>query len=130
MCTKSGNIGTYGSDVKLQSERLDWLVAFTHTMHECDAWMYVDPEAADDDITSMVKSLAGAWRRLLNKERNTKADLGWDQQHTKPGVLELLLQFKAKVEACPALKTHLTYPRNSIHDGTLLGMVTQITTMT
>ncbi len=93
-------------NVRIQSDRLDWLIAFTHTIHECDEWMYDDPKENDEDNTMpiMVQSVAATWRRLFAKEQIAKADLGWDQQYTKPGVMELLGQFKAKVEeACPAM---------------------------
>jgi hypothetical protein len=66
-------------------------------------WMYDDAEAEDDDMEIMVKSLAAFWRRLFLKEQREKVDLGWDTEYTKPGVMELLGQFKLKVEACPAL---------------------------
>jgi hypothetical protein len=89
--------------VRCQVQRLDWLVAFTRTIHEFDEWIYDDAEADDDDMDIMVKGLAAFWRRLLLKERDQKVDLGWDTEYTKPAVSELLSQFKTKVEACPAL---------------------------
>lgn len=95
--------GEIQRNVKSQSDRLDWLIALTHTIHEFDQWMYDHAEAEDNNIEIMVKSIAAYWRRLFLKERNGVTDLGWDFEYTKPGILELLSQFKAKVEACPAL---------------------------
>lgn len=91
-------------NAKNQSDRLDWLIALTYTLHEWDAWMYDHPYADDDDtMTTMVQSLAGTWRRLFDKEINANANLGWDPQFTKPGVMELLSQFRIKVGECAAL---------------------------
>lgn len=89
---------------RVQSDRLDWLIAFTSSLHEWDAWIDDDPECDHGDLAKMIKSVSGAWQRLLLRERDFDGvDLGWDDEFTRPGVMELLRVFKAKVEECPAL---------------------------
>jgi hypothetical protein len=91
-------------DCRVQSQRLDWLIALTCTLNEWDAWMSDDPECNDDQLSRTIKSISGAWQRLFRRERDdVTVDLGWDRDYTAAGVMELLRQFKEKVEACPAL---------------------------
>lgn len=90
-------------NLKVQSERLDWLIATTHILNEYDAWMYDHPEGNVDDMVFLVKSLSGFWYRVLCKGKLARENLGWDDKYTKPGVMELLNQFQAKVHNYPAL---------------------------
>jgi len=74
------------------SLELDMLMAYTYVLKEYDTWMN-DNEGGMGEI---VEGLASAWKRLLGKYDDTK--LGWDVEYTKPGVLELLHQFKEQIE--------------------------------
>jgi hypothetical protein len=73
--------------------KLDLLLAYTHILQEYDVWMH-DNEGGMD---TLVKGLAGAWKRLLAKSND--AELGWDTEYTKPAVLELLGQFQRQIES-------------------------------
>lgn len=77
---------------KNPSRKLEMLMAYTFNLKEYDTWMH-DNEGGMDEV---VQGLAGAWKRLLN--RYNDEELGWDVEYTKPGVLELLNQFKKQVE--------------------------------
>merc|ERR1711935_929061 len=74
------------------AQKLDILFAFTHTLQEYDVWMH-DNEGGMDVL---VKGLAAAWKKLLTN--STDAELGWDVEYTKPGMLEFLGQFQTTVE--------------------------------
>jgi hypothetical protein len=75
------------------AKKLDLLLAYTHILQEYDVWMH-DNEGGMD---TLVKGLAGAWKRLLAK--SSDAELGWDTEYTKPAVLELLGQFQRQIES-------------------------------
>jgi len=76
---------------KTPAQKLDILMAFTFMIKEYDCWMH-DNEGGMDIL---VKGLAAAWKKLL-KESNEK--LEWDAEYTKPGVMELLEQFKSSID--------------------------------
>lgn len=77
---------------KQPAQKLDLLIAYTSNLQEYDVWMH-DNEGG---MEVLVKGLAAAWKQLL--QNNTDEQLGWDIEYTKPGVLELLEQFKTDVE--------------------------------
>lgn len=77
------------------AKKFDALLAYTHTVKQHDTWMH-DNEGG---MGSLIKGLATAWRNLLKKPDGV---IGWDVQYTKPGVLELLGQFKREVEGMDA----------------------------
>jgi len=77
---------------KSPAQKLDILLAFTHTIKEYDVWMH-DNEGGMND---MVKGLAAAWKKLLKQNSDDK--LGWDTQYTKPGIMELLKQFQSAID--------------------------------
>ena len=71
--------------------KFDELLAYTYILQEYDVWMH-DNEGGMD---GMVKDLAGMWKRLL---KNDDDKLGIDAEYTRPGVMQLLVDFKKKVE--------------------------------
>ena len=79
---------------KNPSHKLDLLIAYTYTIKEHDVWMH-DNEGG---MGELVQGLANAWKRLLSNKKYDDEALGWDLKYTKPGVLELLHQFKQQIE--------------------------------
>ncbi len=77
---------------KSSSNKLDILIAYTHNIMEWDCWIHDN----EGDMGPLVKGLATVWRNLLKK--NDDAALGWDLEYTKPGVMEMLSQFKEKID--------------------------------
>jgi hypothetical protein len=77
---------------KTPAQKLDLLLAYTHTVKEYDVWMH-DNEGGMGDFT---KGLAAIWKRLL---KGTDEDLGIDAEFTKPALEEFLKQFKTMVES-------------------------------
>lgn len=81
------------SKLSNKAKKVDALMAYTHTVKQYDVWMH-DNEGG---MGELVSGLASAWKRLLKKHDDK--ELGWDVEYTKPGVLELLKQFKEQVES-------------------------------
>lgn len=74
------------------SQKFDILLAFTDTIKDHSTWMHDN----EGDMGVVVRGLATVWRNLLKKSDHA---IGWDVEYTKPGTLELLAQFKHKVES-------------------------------
>ena len=81
------------SRTKKPADKLNLLLGFTFAIYRWDCWMH-DNEGG---MGVIVKGLAGAWKRLLKKYSDE--ELGIDTAYTKPGILELLSQFKKEVES-------------------------------
>jgi len=77
---------------KGQAAKFDLLFAYTYQLKTYDVWI-LDNEGEMDD---MVAGLAAMWKRLL---KNDDATLGIDAEYSRPGVLQLLQDFKEQVEA-------------------------------
>ncbi|KAL3934888.1 MAG: hypothetical protein SGBAC_009487 [Bacillariaceae sp.] len=77
---------------KTPAQKLDMLMAYTYIIKRYDTWMH-DNEGG---MEVLVKGLAGTWKKLLKD--NSDEALGWDLEYTKPGILEMLAQFKSAVE--------------------------------
>mmetsp|Transcript_5196 Transcript_5196/g.6050 ORF Transcript_5196/g.6050 Transcript_5196/m.6050 type:complete len:240 (-) Transcript_5196:331-1050(-) len=77
---------------KSPGQKLDILLAFTHTIKEYDVWMH-DNEGGMGEI---VKGLGAAWKKII--KQNSDEKLGWDTEYTKPGVMELLKQFQSDID--------------------------------
>mmetsp|Transcript_43362 Transcript_43362/g.48803 ORF Transcript_43362/g.48803 Transcript_43362/m.48803 type:complete len:216 (+) Transcript_43362:110-757(+) len=75
------------------SKKLDILIAYTYNLQDFDTWMH-DNEGGMGDLVS---ELGSVWKKLLKNSSDTELD--WDINYTKPGVLELLKQFKDKIDA-------------------------------
>ena len=75
-------------------KKIDILFAYTHTLTEHDVWMHDN----EGDMGTLVKGLGAAWKRLLSK--NSDEELGLDSEYSKPGVLELLSQFRKAIDGC------------------------------
>lgn len=78
---------------KEPAQKLDLLLAYTHTLKEFDVWMH-DNEGGMEDVT---KGLAAIWKRLL--KANSDDALGVDAEFTKPALEEFLRQFQTSVES-------------------------------
>ena len=50
----------------------------------------------DGGMEYLVSELGSVWKQLLTSSSDTELD--WDINYTKPGVLELLKQFKDKID--------------------------------
>ena len=74
------------------SQKLDLLFAFTRSLWKYNVWMYRN----DGTMSDVVEGLAGVWRDLL---RRSDKELGWDTEYSKPGMLEMLRDFKGDVES-------------------------------
>jgi hypothetical protein len=77
------------------TKKFDFLLAYTYTLLENRVWMHDNMGGMDE----LVNGLAAAWRRLLTK--SSDEELRWDLEYTKPGVMELLCQFKVAIESVP-----------------------------
>ena len=77
---------------KLPADKFDLLYAYTYHLKEYDVWMH-DNEGG---MEGMVKDLASMWKRLL---KNNDEKLGIDAEYTRPGVVQLLEDFKELVES-------------------------------
>ncbi len=75
---------------KSPSQKLDILIAYTHTLFEHDVWMHDN----EGDMGAFVKGLAAQWKKLL---KNSDEALGWDLEYTKPGVMALLEMFQERI---------------------------------
>ncbi|KAL7540568.1 hypothetical protein ACHAWF_006720 [Thalassiosira exigua] len=71
--------------------KFELLLAYTFMLREYDLWMH-DNEGG---MEGMVKDLADMWKPLL---KNTDEKLGIDTEYTRPGVVQLLTDFKEKIE--------------------------------
>ena len=78
---------------KSPSKKLDILIAYTHNIFVNDCWMHDN----EGDMGVLVKGLATAWKNLIKK--NDDSTLGWDLEYTKPAVLEMLNQFKNRIDS-------------------------------
>jgi hypothetical protein len=77
------------------AQKLDFLLAYTVALKDYDAWMANNRGG----MGTVVKGLSSMWKRLLTKYSGK--ELGWDVEYSKPGVMELLRQFKEKVALVP-----------------------------
>mmetsp|Transcript_20951 Transcript_20951/g.38420 ORF Transcript_20951/g.38420 Transcript_20951/m.38420 type:complete len:237 (+) Transcript_20951:93-803(+) len=77
---------------KTPANKFDLLYAYTYHLKEYDVWMH-DNEGG---MEGMVKDLASMWKRLL---KNDDEKLGIDAEYTRPGVVQLLEDFKELVES-------------------------------
>jgi len=97
----------YLSNAKIPARKFDRLFAYTYWLKEYDFWMH-DNEGGMEVLT---KGLASAWKRLL---KYSDQDLGIDAYYTRPGIVELLEQFRSAVESIdmygvyPSLKFKFT----------------------
>ena len=73
------------------SKKFDILFAYTFLLLRFDTWM-TDNEGGMDVV---VKGLGAAWKKLL---KNSDEKIGWDTKYTKPGIMELLKQFKSRID--------------------------------
>mmetsp|Transcript_14303 Transcript_14303/g.33207 ORF Transcript_14303/g.33207 Transcript_14303/m.33207 type:complete len:149 (-) Transcript_14303:2018-2464(-) len=80
------------SRIKSKPEKFDKLFAYTYRLKEHDVWMH-DNEGG---MTEMVKELARMWKELL---KNDDKKLGIDSEFTRPGVVQLLQEFKEEIES-------------------------------
>lgn len=80
---------------KTPSQKLDLLMMYTSTLKEFPWWMHYNKGG----LGVVVKGLGNAWKTLL--KNNSDKDLGWDNEYTKPGVMELLNQFRAIIDNVP-----------------------------
>jgi len=77
------------------SKKFDMLFAYTFTWKQYDVWVH-DNEGGMND---MVEGLARLWKKTLKK---SNAQLGIDDEYTKPGILVLLETFKNLLESTEA----------------------------
>eukprot|EP00536_Pseudo-nitzschia_multiseries_P004206 jgi/Psemu1/64530/estExt_Genemark1.C_690003 len=77
---------------KSKQRKFDMLFAYTYQLKEHDVWMH-DNEGGMND---MVEDLAKMWKELL---KNSDKSLGIDSEYTRPGVLQLLEDFKEEIES-------------------------------
>eukprot|EP01051_Picozoa_sp_SAG22_P020308 SAG22_NODE_4053_length_1404_cov_1.580843_2_plen_135_part_00 len=75
-------------------QKLDLLLAFTHNVDMYDTWCH--DHAAGWGGHQFLAALAAEWRAVLAEDDGR---LGIDAKFTRPGILCLLGQFKAKVAA-------------------------------
>ena len=85
--------GRYAKKAKTPAAKFDMLFAYTFQLMQYDVWM----QDNEGDMDGMVAELAGMWKRLL---KNDDEALGIDAEYTRPGILQLLEDFKKRVEAC------------------------------
>mmetsp|Transcript_24166 Transcript_24166/g.52125 ORF Transcript_24166/g.52125 Transcript_24166/m.52125 type:complete len:208 (-) Transcript_24166:320-943(-) len=79
------------SRTKKQSSKFDLLLGYTYNLQEYDVWMHDN----EGDMDGFVSDLAKMWKDLLTNSDN---ELGIDAEYTRPGILQLLKDFKEKVE--------------------------------
>ena len=80
------------SKAKGPAAKFDLLFGYTFFLKEYDVWMH-DNEGGMED---MVKNLASMWKRLL---KNDDEKLGIDAEYTRPGIIQLLQDFKREIES-------------------------------
>ena len=73
------------------SKKFDILFAYTFLLQKYDTWMHDN----EGDMGKLVKELAATWKKLL---KNSDDKIGWDTKYTKPGIMELLKQFKSQID--------------------------------
>mmetsp|Transcript_21923 Transcript_21923/g.47705 ORF Transcript_21923/g.47705 Transcript_21923/m.47705 type:complete len:230 (+) Transcript_21923:314-1003(+) len=78
---------------KSMSEKFDLLYGYTFNLKEYDVWL-LDNEGGMD---GMIEDLTKMWMNLLKKDDKK---LGIDSEYTRPGVVQLLNDFKEKIESC------------------------------
>ena len=77
--------------LKTPADKFDSLFAYTYMLKNYDVWLN-DNEGGMEDIT---KGLASMWKRLL-KNDDDKLDI--DAEYTRPGIVQLLNDFKSDIE--------------------------------
>ena len=78
---------------KSMSQKFDFLYGYTYNLKGNDTWMHDN----EGDMDGMVEDLAKMWKNLL---KNDDEKLGIDSEYTRPGVFQLLNDFKEKIESC------------------------------
>lgn len=73
--------------------RFDLLFVFTKTVDDSDVWMHDHEGGWGGEV--YIAALAKQWKVLL---ANDDASLGIDAAYTRPGIVQMLNDFKAKVE--------------------------------
>jgi len=82
----------------LPNEKFDALFALTYVLSQDSYWIYDNEFWEENDLLNQsIRLLAKAWRFLLKKPN---AELGVDEEYTRPGIETLLEQFKEMISSC------------------------------
>ena len=82
----------------LSSEKFDSLFALTYVLSQDSYWIYDNEFWEENDLLNQsIRLLAKAWRFLLKKPN---AELGVDEEYTRPGIETLLEQFQEMISSC------------------------------
>jgi len=82
----------------LPSEKFDALFALTYVLSQDSYWIYDNEFWEENDLLDRsIRLLAKAWRFLLKKPN---AELGVDEEYTRPGIETFLEKFKEMISNC------------------------------